>query len=64
MWGHVNKTGCAEKCQTNHLRERITATIRSVTADILQREWTETEHRLKTAAQQTESTLMLTNKNI
>ena len=47
LWGYIKNTVYAEKIRNiQHLQERITSTIETVTRDMIQKTWQEIEFRL------------------
>jgi len=47
LWGYIKNTVYAEKIRnTQHLQERITSAIETVTRDMIQKTWQEIEFRL------------------
>ena len=47
LWGHIKNTVYAEKIRNiQHLQERITSAIETVTRGMIQRTWQEIEFRL------------------
>ena len=44
LWGYIQNTVCAEKIRNiQHLQERITSAIETVTRDMIQKTWQEIE---------------------
>ncbi|GBN85208.1 hypothetical protein AVEN_114843-1 [Araneus ventricosus] len=47
LWGYVKQHVCSERVNDiNHLKQRITDVIHSVTPDVLTRVWEELDYRL------------------
>ena len=47
LWGYINNIVYAEKIRNiQHLQDRITSAIETVTRDMIQKTWQETEFRL------------------
>ena len=47
LWGYIKNTVCAEKIRNiQHLQERITSVIETVTRDMTRKTWQEIEFRL------------------